>query len=183
MEIPATLYHVSWIDQQCDPPFVEFRFVYRSREVLLAKGLIPPAHPLEFIQALTQAQPQTQSQGRKRKAKAESKPRKPAKKRNEDVPSSVAPKPPRTKKGDSKEHVKHEDVSPSQKVKPPKTSFERDLSTSPLVEYMERQRAVSHSVYPTLSAPRVVSPTDEGQFDILRELRELRVCVTSISLT
>jgi len=39
--IPATLYHVQWLDSQNSPAYLEFKFIYRSKEVLISKGILP----------------------------------------------------------------------------------------------------------------------------------------------
>lgn len=48
--IPATLYHVQWLDSQNGPAYMEFKFIYRSREVLISKGILPtPSAPLPTL--------------------------------------------------------------------------------------------------------------------------------------
>ena len=39
--IPTTLYHVQWLDPQHGPAYMEFKFIYRSKEVLISKGILP----------------------------------------------------------------------------------------------------------------------------------------------
>src|SRR5271170_4802070 len=43
--IPATLYHVQWLEPQNGPAYMEFKFIYRSKEVLISKGILPSLSP------------------------------------------------------------------------------------------------------------------------------------------
>jgi hypothetical protein len=39
--IPTTLYHVQWLDPQHGPAYMEFKFIYRSKDVLISKSILP----------------------------------------------------------------------------------------------------------------------------------------------
>jgi len=179
MEIPATLYHVSWVDEQHQAPFLEFRFIYRSREVLQSKGLLTPdKKAFELIQAITQIQPEAESQGKKRKAKSEPKPRKNAKKRMEEASPSAR----MTNKEELKPRPKPEVVSPKEDALATNSPMERDVFLSDRIEHMDRRKLEYHTPSPRRIPSITMSPpTDESHLGILRELRELRVLLGGIS--
>lgn len=178
-EIPATLYHVHWVDQQLGPPFLEFKFIYRSRQILISKGIIQG--PPEIVETpTTRAQ-----QGKKRKGKNE--PRK-NKKRNDQAISSPAtiaspPSPPPVKGRPSKKvktmktpiKVKKENASDERSPIP---SIESDPPTSPSVEAVQRSRFAHYPGGIHWTEPQSTNThTDVNvPIDVLRELQQLRVC-------
>lgn len=172
MEIPATLYHVQWFDSHNDAPFVEFRFIYRARELLITRGIIAP-QPLEHFKAM--AESQTELHGKKRKGKVENKLRKQAKNRITEIPSSVPSKSRSVKRAIEKDQMKDEITLPEEEEESPNTSIETDASTSPLVEYMERRKSLPHPISLFNITSNSPTSTEESHIDILRELRELRV--------
>jgi hypothetical protein len=178
-EIPATLYHVHWVDQQLGPPFLEFKFIYRSRQILISKGIIPG--PPEIVETqTTKAQ-----QSRKRKGKTE--PRK-NKKRNDQAISSPAtivspPSPPPAKGRPSKKvktrktpiKINKENTSDERSPIP---SIESDPPTSPSIEAVQR----SHFAHNPGGIHRIEPQSTNTHtdvnvpIDVLRELQQLRVC-------
>ena len=174
--IPATLYHVQWIDTHPGPPFCQFRFIYRSREVLMSRGIIPPPMKKE-IEEQTQTKKRKLTSKKKTTKKNELQPSSSA--TTLEIPSSVPSKPRASKKAKTsttpKIQSKKDFVSPTTEEESPISLISTDLPTSPLVAVLERRgRSSSHTF--ASSPPESSTPVDShNQSDILRELRELRV--------
>lgn len=175
-EIPATLYHVHWIDPQLGSPFLEFKFIYRSREVLISKGIIPGS-------------PETTGQhGKKRKAKNEYKKNKKQNDQPTSSPTTIGSPSPPAARGRPPKKVKT--TNTSIKVKKENTSDERfpipsiksDPPTSPSVEAARRRRFAPHQGSLQLTEPQSGNtPIDVNiPVDVLRELQQLRVCPYSL---
>lgn len=183
--IPATLYHVRWIDPQNGPAFVEFKFIYRSREVLIAKGIIPAplpsGHP-SLIESPTKKRKLKDEAGKKRHSK-----------KNEHAlfsshtatasPLSSPSKSRPAKKAKfafTKAQVKKELVTPSTEERSPLASMASDAPSSPLAAIMQRRQSTPHHAVSSNVLPWIESQSAnmEVPFDVLRELRELRVCAS-----
>jgi hypothetical protein len=173
--IPATLYHVTWLDHQDSPPYAQFRFIYRSKEVLMAKGIIPVPSPSPPPPPPSPTRAENDDpQGKKRKTKAEPKKKAPAKKterapRQTRKPKVVAPKvtPPISS-----------DTTSSLAEVTPKTSTDSDAPPSPLVEALQRRKSIqqiSSQITTPQESPAPLT-TDQVNLEVLRELQHLRVC-------
>jgi hypothetical protein len=187
--IPATLYHVNWIDPQSGPAFLEFRFIYRSREVLISKGILPSPTPAIENKSLES------SQGKKRKLKSDQTPKRKYKKKNDGQSTSpfttvnIASSTPPKKSHRSKNSIlansptyltKKESNSRFIKEQSPITPPDSDLRATPLVPTIQR-RSPSHPI-PSTILPWVESQSAniELPIEVLRELRDLRVPPTSL---
>jgi hypothetical protein len=171
------LYHVHWIDQQLGSPFLEFKFIYRSRQILISKGIIPG--PPEITETPTR----TVQQGKKRKTKNE-----PKKNKKNDQPTSSPtdigspPSPPPAKGRPPKKlktknapiKVKKENNLDERSLIP---SIESDPPTSPSVEAVQRRRFAPYPGGLQWTEPQPTNPPIDvnTSVDVLRELQELRV--------
>jgi hypothetical protein len=152
------------VDPQYGPPFAEFRFFYRSREVLIAKGII------EMPSAEVKIENDTPS--KKRKAKGFNPRKKPA-----GIPIPTSPK--------IHTPVRHR----AKKIKStPKTQIKEEFTSSPLRESHSDPPTPTPNGLPRatpLSNPGVLTwvqsqtPADTDNTSMLREIRELRVHPTS----
>jgi hypothetical protein len=155
------LYHVNWIDPQDGPAYIEFKFVYRSKEVLISKGIIP---------------------GRKRKSNTKSDTKKKSTTKKTDdpesspttVPASSSPPSARSRAPPAK---KAKLVKPTIKKEVPskeQSPIESDPPTSPLVEAVQRRQMTS---YPNDLLPWVYSQSANIDLpvEVFRELQHLRV--------
>jgi hypothetical protein len=158
MKIPATLYHVQWLDPQTEPPFVEFQFIYRSKEVLISKGIILPSQTLEILH-------ETGSSPAPKKRKPNNK-RKPKK----GTPSSEIKARPAKR---VKQHLKKDPEEEMAMITP----TDADLPSSPLVDMI--RRGCSTSPVQGLSSPidfmTSTFQLEDHQLDIYSEVRALRV--------
>jgi hypothetical protein len=203
--IPATLYHVQWLDPQHGPAYMEFKFIYRSKEVLISKGILP-----SFSAPLPSNLDETLAAPKKRKARKEStttakkKSSAAATKKAGATPSSpttveaTPPKPPRAKKprAPAKNQVMKKEIEvkseidvkeivfPARKESPGTAVGEvsSEPPASPMIEVLQQQQlqVVSHPgdhVVHNTVLPWVESQsaTIDMPVDIFRELRELRV--------
>lgn len=173
--IPATLYHVQWIDTQSSPPFCEFRFIYRSREVLISNGIIPPPMKKEIEEP-------PQSKKRKLTSKKRTSTKKidppPSSNTTMELPSAVKPryskKPKTTGSTTAKSHSKKDALSRTTEEESPISMVSTEPPASPLVDALQhRVRSLSHTF---ASSPPISPPlASQTQSDILRELQDLRV--------
>jgi hypothetical protein len=163
------LYHVEWIDAQSGPAYLHFNFLYRSRQVLITKGIIPPPSPYTIPTTAFTALPPPPPL-----PPVDAKPKKPSKKRG--PPKKVQPdakpagsSPTTAEDTPPKRPVKRAKVTPAKPVKvesPKPVAVESETSSegiaSPSVEAVARRARMEE-------AERVHVP-----FDIYRELAALR---------
>ena len=202
--IPATLYHVQWLDPQNGPAYLEFRFIYRSKEVLVSKGILPslsvPTPNLdETLTGPKKRKTPNENNTTKRKASSTAKKVDPSPSSPTNL-EATPPKPARlTKKPrvSTKSQVKKQvEVKNEIEVKDivihnAKDSLvtragkvSSDSPMSPTIEVLQHRQVVSrpgHHVVPDTVLPWVESQsaTIDIPVDILRELRELRVSIQS----
>jgi hypothetical protein len=184
--IPATLYHVNWIDPQSGPAFLEFRFIYRSREVLTSKGIISGPPVPEVAKAPSE---EPQKRGKKRKIKNVANRKKANKKNeqpdlsptaNESIESHLPSESRLTKKFRTtsvETQAKKDNVPPSKEKSPAIAIMDSsNPPTSPLVDIVQRRQSISQPVSTgVLTWVESQSANVDVPIDILRELRELRV--------
>jgi hypothetical protein len=171
--IPATLYHVHWIDSPVGPPYAEFRFLYRSRDVLASKGIT--------VQVPDTNMKSPSPPSKKRKARN----LKPKKKPTKDG-TSVSPKTPtkpqaKKAKTGPKNQIKTEfaEYSPIRRESPTTVSDPTRPTTSPGFQH----RLNSLPNVGMLHWVESQTPTELDDTDILNELRELQVCPSLSPLT
>jgi hypothetical protein len=161
------------------PPYAEFRFIYRSREILLSKGVIE-----ETAEVKTTNQPP--SKKRKTKSKKSTTPKKdvlePSLMTTSPIESPitpVTPLKPRAKKArmTPKPHVKTEYASPIRQSplrhESPRTETYSDLHPSPISPALQRRQSHPNNHPGILNWVESQPPPEDT--DILQELRELRV--------
>ena len=179
------MYHVHWIDQQLGSPFLEFKFIYRSRQILISKGIIPG--PPEIAETPTTTTPVQQR--KKRKTKNEPKKNKKQNDQPTSSPTTIGspPSPPpakgrppkKVKTTNTPTKVKKENASDDRSPIPP---IESDPPTSPSVEAIQRRRFATYTGrLQWTESQSTNTPTDVNiPVDVLRELQQLRVCPYSL---
>lgn len=173
------MYHIQWIDSQDATPYIEFRFIYRSRDVLISKGILPPPTPAI---SLTDSSPKDKKKRsartttpKKRSYKTaliESFPPSSPTTIESSPPKGRSPKRPRTKKTSVLE------ASP---MPIPSESYatESDLNSPIRVIHREHQQQPGSGIG-ILPWVESQSANMDYSFDIVREVRELRVFTLSL---